>query len=238
MNQKLLVLATSACMLAVSSQASAVDFTFSGQVNSAVVFGGDIKDPTFVDNNTSGSRLRIKGTQAINDDFKAGFRYEIQAQDNSSSDLSDQLISEVRYSDVWFSGGFGKIGLGKGDGAANDTFEAFSLINFLGGGISELLFRGSTGVGYRTKDAISRQNRLRYDSPNFSGVSFAISIDNADTNEFAVRYKNKDLDGTLDAICLFDAPDMKEKRVTIDRKYVEDKLKDIKDDEDLSRYIL
>jgi ATP-dependent HslUV protease ATP-binding subunit HslU len=37
---------------------------------------------------------------------------------------------------------------------------------------------------------------------------------------------------------LFDAPDMKTKRLVIDSKYVEDKLKDIKDDEDLSRYIL
>jgi ATP-dependent HslUV protease ATP-binding subunit HslU len=37
---------------------------------------------------------------------------------------------------------------------------------------------------------------------------------------------------------LFDAPDMDEKRVVIDKKYVEDKLKDIKEDEDLSRYIL
>jgi ATP-dependent HslUV protease ATP-binding subunit HslU len=37
---------------------------------------------------------------------------------------------------------------------------------------------------------------------------------------------------------LFKAPDMEEKRVVIDKKYVEDKLKDIKDDEDLSRYIL
>lgn len=37
---------------------------------------------------------------------------------------------------------------------------------------------------------------------------------------------------------LFDAPDMKEKHVLIDRKFVEDKLKDIKEDEDLSRYIL
>ena len=37
---------------------------------------------------------------------------------------------------------------------------------------------------------------------------------------------------------LFDAPDMQEKRLVIDDKYVEDKLKDIKDDEDLSRYIL
>jgi len=37
---------------------------------------------------------------------------------------------------------------------------------------------------------------------------------------------------------LFDAPDLQEKKIVIDRQYVEDKLKDIKDDEDLSRYIL
>lgn len=37
---------------------------------------------------------------------------------------------------------------------------------------------------------------------------------------------------------LFDAPSMKEKRVSIDRKYVDDRLKDIKENEDLSRYIL
>ena len=37
---------------------------------------------------------------------------------------------------------------------------------------------------------------------------------------------------------LFDAPDLQETRIVVDRKYVEDKLKDIKDDEDLSRYIL
>jgi ATP-dependent HslUV protease ATP-binding subunit HslU len=37
---------------------------------------------------------------------------------------------------------------------------------------------------------------------------------------------------------LFEAPDMEEKQVVIDKTYVEDKLKDIKDDEDLRRYIL
>ena len=37
---------------------------------------------------------------------------------------------------------------------------------------------------------------------------------------------------------LFDAPDMQEKKIVIDGNYVDDKLKDIKDDEDLSRYIL
>ncbi|MBT8357977.1 MAG: ATP-dependent protease ATPase subunit HslU [Desulfobacterales bacterium] len=37
---------------------------------------------------------------------------------------------------------------------------------------------------------------------------------------------------------LFDAPGMEEKRKVIDRRFVEEKLKDIKDNEDLSRYIL
>ncbi|MDY6790257.1 MAG: ATP-dependent protease ATPase subunit HslU [Thermodesulfobacteriota bacterium] len=37
---------------------------------------------------------------------------------------------------------------------------------------------------------------------------------------------------------LFDAPDMEEKRKAINRQFVEQKLKDIKDNEDLSRYIL
>jgi ATP-dependent HslUV protease ATP-binding subunit HslU len=37
---------------------------------------------------------------------------------------------------------------------------------------------------------------------------------------------------------LFDAPDIKAKHQTIDKHYVQNKLKDIVDDEDLSRYIL
>jgi len=37
---------------------------------------------------------------------------------------------------------------------------------------------------------------------------------------------------------LFEAPDMQDKRQIIDKKYVTDKLKDIVEDEDLSRYIL
>ena len=37
---------------------------------------------------------------------------------------------------------------------------------------------------------------------------------------------------------LFDAPDMEPKQLFIDETYVDDKLKEIKDDEDLSRYIL
>ena len=37
---------------------------------------------------------------------------------------------------------------------------------------------------------------------------------------------------------LYHAPDIEDQKVTIDRKFVQEKFKDIKDDEDLSRYIL
>ncbi len=37
---------------------------------------------------------------------------------------------------------------------------------------------------------------------------------------------------------LFDAPDLPEKEIVIDEKFVDVKLKDIRHDEDLSRYIL
>ena len=60
---------------------------------------------------------------------------------------------------------------------------------------------------------------------------------NNNTENIGARRLHTLMERLLEDI-LFDAPDMQEKRIVIDKKYVEDKLKDIKDDEDLSRYIL
>ncbi len=57
------------------------------------------------------------------------------------------------------------------------------------------------------------------------------------TENIGARRLHTLMEYLLDDI-LFNAPDMKEKRIMIDGKYVDDKLKDIKEDEDLSRYIL
>ena len=38
-------------------------------------------------------------------------------------------------------------------------------------------------------DALSRQNRVRYDTPNFNGLSVAISTNQGNASEFALRYK-------------------------------------------------
>ncbi len=60
---------------------------------------------------------------------------------------------------------------------------------------------------------------------------------NTQTENIGARRLHTLMERLLEDV-LFDAPDMDVQKVVIDEKYVEDKLKDIKDDEDLSRYIL
>ena len=60
---------------------------------------------------------------------------------------------------------------------------------------------------------------------------------NARTENIGARRLHTVMERLLDEI-LFDAPDFPEKQIIIDANYVYEKLKDIKDDVDLSRYIL
>jgi len=60
---------------------------------------------------------------------------------------------------------------------------------------------------------------------------------NARTENIGARRLHTVMERLLDEI-LFDAPDFPEKQIIIDADYVYEKLKDIKDDVDLSRYIL
>ncbi|MEQ8162062.1 MAG: ATP-dependent protease ATPase subunit HslU [Smithellaceae bacterium] len=60
---------------------------------------------------------------------------------------------------------------------------------------------------------------------------------NEKTENIGARRLYTIMETLLDDIS-FEAPDMKEKEITIDEKYVEDKLDEIVEDEDLSRYIL
>jgi ATP-dependent HslUV protease ATP-binding subunit HslU len=60
---------------------------------------------------------------------------------------------------------------------------------------------------------------------------------NSKTENIGARRLHTMMECLLEDI-LFDAPDQKEKRIVINSNFVKDKLKSIKDDEDLSRYIL
>jgi len=69
------------------------------------------------------------------------------------------------------------------------------------------------------------------------GISLIAEEVNSLTENIGARRLHTIMECLLEDV-LFDAPDMTGKKVTIDKGYVNEKLKDIKDDEDLSRYIL
>jgi hypothetical protein len=119
-----------------------------------------------------------------------GFRFEIQARNNNPSTDAAQLGNngdnhDNSYQDLYVSGGFGKVSFGKGDGAANGATEvdmsgtalssSFNLQDNWGG--YAILADGTKwNTVYTMFDDLSRQNRVRYDSPSFSGVSVGVSV--------------------------------------------------------------
>jgi len=190
-----------------ASSFAETEIKISGQVNVAALDGDAVDELTVVDNNTTGSRFRIRTSSDFGGGFTAGLRYELQAQFAQSNDgteignnsgAADGAVREVRYADVYINSPVGKIGIGRGDGAANGTSESYGLLNFLGGAESHLLFNGA-GADFSDIDGLSRQNRIRYDSPNFGGFKVAISLDEQSENELGLTYDRKYGIGTVRA---------------------------------------
>jgi predicted porin len=172
-----------------------------------------------VDNDISGSRFRFKGTQDVGNGMKAGFRLEAQFQSNNSGkanggsyrdpngtqtteidgslNRSDDSI-DLRYQDVYLSGSFGKISLGKGDGAGNDATEsdlsgtyiiaAANSQDLYGGYVFDAAGDFNVSDVYGSTDSYSRVNRLRYDSNNFNGFSFAASYGQQQVSEISAKF--------------------------------------------------
>jgi predicted porin len=224
MNKKLLTVAVSSA-LAAPMAAQAVKYKLSGQVNRAAVYhnDGQQSDVQFVDNVSSGTRWRMTGSEDIGSGMKVGFNWEWQRSSNPgasagpirSSGTGDSSDSNTfRRAEVWFSGGWGKVSLGQGDGAGNGTTEvdlsstwnvAYVGRASFGGGIA---WRTSSGAGitatgtvsasstsalthgdtFDNFDAFGRYDRIRYDSPALGPVTLSVSAGQADKYEGAVRW--------------------------------------------------
>jgi ATP-dependent HslUV protease ATP-binding subunit HslU len=78
---------------------------------------------------------------------------------------------------------------------------------------------------------------LVFKEDSISAISEIATEVNERTENIGARRLHTVIERLLDEI-LFHAPDLHEQQIVIDAKYVYEKLKDIKDDEDLSRYIL
>ncbi len=181
----------------VTSGQERVKLAVSGQVNRAVNIADDGKNTAayYVDNDASNSRVRFVGTAKMTDDLTLGSRIEVAFAPDESSQVSQNnespgdFINERWAEASLASKSYGKISLGKGDTASNNTAEVdlsrtdvvqYASIEGIAGG---MLFRQSSGNhnltaikvsdAFSDRDGLSRQSRVRYDTPSFYGFSLA-----------------------------------------------------------------
>lgn len=184
----------------ISSGNEHVKLSLSGQINRAVniVDDGGTTDFYSVDNSTSGSRLRVVGTARISDDMSIGGRIEVAVAPDPTTQVSQTNQSPGTYFDQrWAeislaSTRYGKLSVGKGDTASNSTAEVdlsrteavqYASVADIAGG---MLFRETGGDSplttlkvsevFQDRDGLSRQSRLRYDTPTRYGFSLAGSL--------------------------------------------------------------
>lgn len=174
--------------------------TLSGQINPAfnVVDDGIGTDVFIVDNDTSGTRFRLDADAPLGA-TRLGATLEIGASPNNSYDVS-QITPQadadfnVRRTEVTFRDDrYGRLQLGKGSGAADDTAEydlslvagpiMYAGVADIAGGI--LFTDGVDYSGTTVGDAFfdfdgDRLARIRYDSPMFGPLQGSVSYGQAD----------------------------------------------------------
>ena len=184
----------------VSSGQERVKLAVSGQVNRAVnlVDDGDNTKAYFVDNDASNSRVRFVGTARMTEDLALGSRIEFAFAPNESSTVTqgneggNENYVQGRWAEVFLdSRAYGKLSLGKGDTASNNTSQVdlsrtdvvmYSSIADIVAGLQFRTRDGKALTGIKVSDAfndqdgLSRQSRLRYDTPAFHGFNLAGSL--------------------------------------------------------------
>jgi hypothetical protein len=198
----------------VTSGGTGLSLTLSGQVNRGVLFtdDGQNSDTFFVDNDNSSTRFRILG-QADVGETTVGFNIEIEAESNSTASVSQlepngpsgrgEFLNERKLELFFANPTFGRLTLGQGDTASNDTSEVdlsgtavvgYSGIADQAGGVlftdagTGALTAIAIGNAFNNLDGLSRRDRIRYDTPNFGGLSLGVSA-GTDFYDVAVTYR-------------------------------------------------
>jgi len=171
-------------------QAQNLQVQLYGQVNRALMFADDghRSKTFFADGESSGTRFGFQGTSQITPGLRAGARIEVEYQSNSSDSVSFESPTDnpglaERWFDVWVEGGWGRINLGQGSGAADDAstidLSGTNLPNGVcvcdwGGKINWRTSGGglvgtTLGSTHNNLDFESRYDRVMYTTPVFGG---------------------------------------------------------------------
>ncbi|MDJ0950007.1 MAG: porin [Alphaproteobacteria bacterium] len=173
-----------------------------------------------VDNDHSSTRVRFEGRGKISSDFTVGTNFEVEMQTNPSNSVNKfnnedpgATSFRTRKTEIFFdSKKFGKLTLGHGptasDGSSEIDLTGTNLViksnqgEFAGGqifirerneGTSQKLQSTNPTIGgtFSNFDGLSRQDRLRYDTPKFFGFRAAGSFLNESAMDGAALYVGK-----------------------------------------------
>lgn len=216
---KTLQVGCASALIALSSSviaASKYGVELSGQVNRAVMYADDgvESDTFFVDNDNSSTRFRILSKAKMSDDVTVGANMEVEHESNSSSKVTIGQTGDARSAnafterklELYFdSKTLGRLWLGQGDTASNGTSEkdlsgtsliGYSSITDVGGSLS---FRnsldqsviGALGDYYTNMDGLSRDDRIRYDTPKLGGFMLSVSASTGEKYDIGLNFDRK-----------------------------------------------
>ncbi len=204
----LLTSAVAAGLMATTMPANAVKFSASGQINNVLADtdNGTESALGFFGSSFSGTRIRFKGSEELDNGITIGGYNEWQMGGNLIVNAAFQSNGEFsdagggghseRHADIYASGGFGKVSLGQGNGAANGTAEVDLSgtwrADYVAGqqcALGNITFGNAAitvGQPNSSIDGESRNDRIRYDTPTLGEVfSAAVSFGNGGQTELA-----------------------------------------------------
>lgn len=190
--------------------------TVSGQVNRAVLFADDGENAEIfhVDNDNSSTRIRFVGKGQVTDDFSVGTLIELDWESANSPTVNQNNTETTnpggfteRHMTVYLdSKKLGRLWLGQGDTASNGTSEVdlsgtaivtYSGVVDMAGGIlfqdaaNGNAFGTKIGSHYSNNDGLSRNDRIRYDTPTLAGFKLSLSHTGGGAADAALRYSGK-----------------------------------------------
>jgi len=192
-----------------------ISLSISGQINRAmnIINDGASTRLYHIDSDVSNTRLRFVGKAKVDSDTVLGAKLEFAIAPDESSQVSQRNQTpgdylNVRWAEVSLdSTKYGRLSIGKGDTASNTTAEQdlsrtdvvqYASISDIAGG---MLFR-EEGAGrpltttrvadvFKDGDGLSRQSRLRYDSPKFYGFTLSGSLVSNQQSDIAVSWSGE-----------------------------------------------
>ncbi|MCG6929974.1 MAG: porin [Desulfofustis sp.] len=201
-----------------------VDVRFYGQFDPALLWAdnGESSKTYVVDNVHSQTRFGLRASVAGIDRWNLGGRLEIGITGNSSNDVNQYYTYDatgdtfkLRWAEISFSDDrYGKLSLGKGDSASNNTAE----IDLSGTSVAmqdKTLWMAGGTLWYQSAadrlselrvkdiyngfDGLSRTDRIRYDAPEIAGFSAAGSYSSGDAFDGSLWYTGEFAGTSLEA---------------------------------------